>query len=124
VTQLTRYTTKWLATLLICWTVSGDLIRTIDGDSFIARLEIWPNLHKIERVRVLGVDTPELRGPHREKALQAKAFTDEWLRRGPFQVSVCKRDSFGRALAEVTRGESVLADELILTEHATVYRPR
>lgn len=102
-----------LLSALICWTVSANAIRTIDGDTFVARMEIWPKLYKIETVRVLGVDTPELKGPERERALEAKAFTEEWLSRGPFTIEACRRDSFGRLLAKVTRHDSTLAGELI-----------
>lgn len=114
-----RFTITVLIALL-CWTVQARAIRTIDGDSFVIRAEIWPKLYKIETVRLLGVDAPELRGPDRDKALAAKAFTEEWLSRGPFTVEACGRDSFGRLLAHVSRDGEALAGALTTTEHARV----
>jgi endonuclease YncB( thermonuclease family) len=96
-----------------CWSAIGVAVRVIDGDTFIARLKIWHGLEVIERVRLLGVDTPERTGPEAARALQAKAFTDRWLGQEPFEVRSCARDSFGRALAMVRRGGDDLADKLL-----------
>jgi|GEM_PF-5445707 len=84
--------------------------RTIDGDTFVL---YSVGLTDEERVRLLGVDAVELRdslGP------EAKAFTEQWLARGPFKIDGCKRDSFGRILAVVTRGTDTLATALIKAE--------
>lgn len=95
-----------LACLVLLLT-PGYVQRTVDGDTFI--------LYSIgvpaeERVRVLGVDAVEIRdtlGP------AAKAFTTEWLQRGPFTLETCKRDSFGRLLGVISRSGDTLAVDLI-----------
>jgi len=97
---------------LLCWTVTGNAIRTIDGDSFVAQLEVWVQLYSVETIRVVGARMPEMKGPDRGAALAAKEFTDAWLKKGPFQVWACKRDAFGQLLGVVTREDSTLADEL------------
>ena len=84
----------------------GQVKRVIDGDTFI--------LYNVgvtdeERVRVLRVDAAELGD---SLGLKAKAFTVEWLAKGPFTIAGCKRDSFGRILADVTRGTDTLAVQL------------
>lgn len=53
--------------------------------------------------------------------MEAKAFTEKWLSSLPVTLEVCKRDSFGRVLARVYRGESHLDDELIKRELGKVY---
>ena len=63
---------KWFCSILLCWTVSGNLIRVVDGDTFVAQVEIWPQLYSVETIRVVGVAMPEMRGPERERALAAK----------------------------------------------------
>jgi endonuclease YncB( thermonuclease family) len=108
-----------------CWTVSGTPLRTVDGDTFRAELEIWQGIKKIETVRLLGIDTPELRGPDRARALEAKAFTAAWLGKDArFTLMTCGRDSLGRVLGEVTRGEENLADLLLKSGHAKIYKAR
>jgi len=46
------------------------------------------------------------------KGPEAKAFSEAWLTRGPFQVQSCRRDSFGRVLGNVVRNGQSLADAL------------
>jgi endonuclease YncB( thermonuclease family) len=43
-----------------------DVIRTIDGDTFEARVHLWSGLDVMTRVRLRGIDAPELKA-HCEK---------------------------------------------------------
>lgn len=81
--------------------------RIIDGDTFSVYAF---NVEGEEIIRVLGVDTPERKEPG---YLESKAFTEQWLSQGSYQVSVQKHDGFGRYLARVTRGEDALDKVLI-----------
>jgi micrococcal nuclease len=111
---------KWLYAILLCWTVSALPDRVIDGDTFIARVALWPSsvasepVQLVERIRVLGVNTPEKGKPGYAEAL---AFTAEWLKKGDVRITTCTRDAFGRILARVTRQDKVLADDLIAAGH-------
>jgi hypothetical protein len=92
-----------------CLTIAiepAQVKRVIDGDTFVI---FAFNVPPEERVRVLNIDTPE-----RGDALfeSAKNFTAQWLARGPFTLHACKRDSFGRLLADLTRPDDSLADAL------------
>ena len=96
--------------LLACLTLllsPGHVAKVVDGDTFgLFNVGVSPE----ERVRVLGVDAAEIRdtlGP------AARAFTAEWLGRGPFHLRSCQRDSFGRLLGTVWRGTDTLATALI-----------
>lgn len=95
--------------LLLCLTLlipPQQVSRVIDGDTFI--------LHHVgvppeERVRILEIDTPE-RG--QSGFFEARNFTAHWLSLSHFTLQTCKRDSFGRLLATVTRDGASLADAL------------
>jgi endonuclease YncB( thermonuclease family) len=113
---------------VLCWSVTAEPIRTIDGDTVEANLLTHlgtsaddantptdERAHRTpETIRILGVDTPE-RGQAGYTA--AKNFTQVWTERGPFQVDYCKRDSLKRLLGTVTRGGEDLARELIRAGH-------
>src|SRR6266705_6251949 len=102
--------------LVACLTLTvpaAQVSRIVDGDTFILYSVGVP---AEERVRILGVDTPELHDTNlviRLRALEAKDSTAAWLARGSFQLNTCKRDSFGRLLAIVSRGADTLALDLI-----------
>ncbi|MBP5429307.1 MAG: thermonuclease family protein [Elusimicrobiaceae bacterium] len=89
-----------------------------DGDTFKINLNCSLAVYceKVP-VRVLGVDTPEIKGEtEREKKLaqQTKAFTQEFLSQAPISLTNCGRDKYFRLLCDVTNGKGQnLAQELI-----------
>lgn len=113
---------KHLLTALLCWTVLVEKpTYIVDGDTFDANVPVWmARRGKVvfpERIRLLGVDTPEMQKPTMPEALAAKAFTEKWLGAGPFQVFACDRDFAGRVLGKVFRGDEVLSAELVKAGH-------
>lgn len=114
-------------------TALASPIRVIDGDTFIAIIEvrskpIW--LHGmvlsgtfLERIRVLGVNAPER--TNRVKYEESKSFTTKWMGcdnpgscKGAKILTVCSDgyDDFGRALATVKRDDgNDLAYDLIFS---------
>lgn len=89
-----------------------------DGDTFKINLNCSLAVYceKVP-VRVLGVDTAEIKGQterEKEMAQQAKAFTKKFLEKEPISLSNCSRDKYFRLLCDVTNGEGKnLAKELI-----------
>jgi len=110
---------KHLLTLLLCWTVLVEKpIRVIDGDTFVTEVAIWHDLRAVERVRLFAVDAHEMKKDTLVKGTLAKNFTIAWLAQGPFTLATCYKDSFGRILATVKRGDDDLADKLRKAGHA------
>jgi micrococcal nuclease len=93
----------------------AQCLRVIDGDTVDLYLDQGFHSYRIERFRLLGVDTPELTSKdalERVKAQAAKEFvtsklspvaapTGEW----PLLVKTSKADSFGRWLCELWVGD-------------------
>lgn len=79
------------------WSLKPDIIRNYDGDTITVLFEIWINQHVKVNVRVMGVDTPEIRGAKcpEEKALAIKAreFTKAALK-GDVMIEVVGEDSY------------------------------
>lgn len=79
--------------------------RAIDGDTF----EIAG-----ERVRIRGVDTPELKSKGRERELALRAKEElQGLLTGSFSVLRTGKDKYGRTVADVVIGRTNVADLLI-----------
>ena len=89
-----------------------------DGDTFKINLNCSLAVYceKVP-VRVLGVDTAEIKGQterEKEMAQQAKEFTKNFLAQEPITLSNCTRDKYFRLLCDVTNGQGKnLAKELI-----------
>lgn len=90
--------------------------RVIDGDTFVL---FSVGVPAEERVRLLGVDTPEKGQPGYDAASE---FTTVWLKAGPSELTTCKRDSFGRLLGGITRGKESLSGALLENGYAKEMR--
>ena len=54
----------------------AEVLRVIDGDTFVARVHIWPGMDVTTRVRLRGIDAPELHARCEEERSQALAARD------------------------------------------------
>jgi len=113
------------------------ILRVVDGDTYDVRFAIWEDIVLVKRLRLLGVDTPELRprkGTDEEKAaekqaaLAALAYVQQITDKAAalYVVTDWKSDSFGRVLAGVryvdqSGTEKDLAAMLLESGHAKIY---
>jgi len=79
--------------------------RVIDGDTFECELDLGFKIKKSKvRVRLLGVNTPELHSKDAEEkkeAYRAKEFTKQEIDKKEVIIKSNKVDAFGRCLAIV-----------------------
>ena len=65
-----------LPAVVIRGAYAGDLLRVIDGDTFEARVHLWPGLDVTTRVRLRGIDAPEMKARCSEERSKAEAERD------------------------------------------------
>jgi micrococcal nuclease len=99
---------------------AGSVIRVVDGDTIHVQLG-----DRVEKVRYIGVDTPELRHPRRgeEPGGRAAAEMNRRLvggRRVRLERDVQSRDRHGRLLAYVWIGGVMVNAELVRLGYAQV----
>jgi len=93
--------------------VPALVLRVIDGDTIAVRARIWIGQSVDTRVRIVGVDTPELRGEcalEIELAAAARELVVEALGDQPVTLRDVRYDKFGgRVLARVesSTGEDI-----------------
>jgi endonuclease YncB( thermonuclease family) len=76
----------------------AEVLRVIDGDTFEARVRIWPGTDVTTRVRLRGIDTPELRArceAERSQALAARDALTRILSQGGIGVAQVGQDKYG-----------------------------
>ena len=105
------------------------LERVIDGDTLDVTLSMGLHAYRVERLRLLSVDCPEVHGPTRVAGLAATAYTTAWLEAAgpepwPLIVQTYKSDDFGRFLGTVWRisDGACLNLSLLDSGHAVAYR--
>jgi endonuclease YncB( thermonuclease family) len=109
-----------------CW--RGFLVavlEVVDGDTVDVEATWYPRHTAVDRVRVAGVDSPELAGETHAAGVAARAFTAKWLAdSGATEVMVCgrPRDAFGRLLARIVSiSKGDLGAALLAAGHAVPY---
>ena len=92
---------------------TADVVRIIDGDTFEANVKIWLGQSIVTKVRLAGVDTPELNSPcaaERELARIAKNKLTDMLSDTSVYLHNIQPDKYGgRIVANVrtARGERI-----------------
>ncbi len=93
-----------------------EVLEVKDGDTLKVRVNIWLNQYVIVSVRVLGVDTPEMRAKCRKERIGAEAakeFVKVITTEGVTLRNVKYGKYAGRVLAEVYVNDIDLAELLI-----------
>lgn len=76
----------------------AEVMRVLDGDTFEARVRIWPGVEVTTRVRLRGIDAPEMHArcdDERTKAVAARDALTKILGEGAVGISRIGQDKYG-----------------------------
>jgi endonuclease YncB( thermonuclease family) len=76
----------------------AEVLRVIDGDTFEARVHVWPGLDITTKIRLRGIDAPELKARCPAERAMAEAARDalrDLLAEGAVGVSAVTPDKYG-----------------------------
>jgi len=105
---------------------SVEVIRTIDGDTFEARVHLGPGLEPTTRVRLRGIDAPELKASCAQELQMAEAAASalrSLLGDGGVMISNIGPDKYaGRVVADAaTRRTGNVSTAMLTAGHARPY---
>lgn len=105
---------------------SAQVMYVIDGDTFEARVHLWQGLDITTRVRLRGVDAPELKARCLDESRMAQASRDAlaaMLKEGDVTIFNVGPDKYnGRVVADVaTRATPNVSAALIAAGHGRPY---
>lgn len=97
----------------------AELLHVNDGDTFEARVQIWPGMQVTTRVRLRGIDAPEKFGARCEseyrRAVAAEGALRQLLQAGGIVISRVAFDKYGgRVLADAATRETANVSEALL----------
>jgi endonuclease YncB( thermonuclease family) len=97
--------------------VAARVLKVVDGDTFDARIEIRPGFRVTARVRLRGIDAPELHAACEEERIGAEAAQRALraiLAEGEVTIRDVGEDKYGRLLGTAsTRATPNVAEALI-----------
>jgi len=104
----------------------AEVLRVLDGDTFDARVHLWPGLDITTRVRLRGIDAPELKARFMEERMKAEAARDAlkaMLAHGEVGIMRVSLDKYGgRVLADAsTHAVTDVAASLLSAGHVRPY---
>lgn len=101
------------------YTYTASVERVIDGDTIVAQIECGFDTVIREKLRLRGIDCPEIDTPEGKKA---KDFTAKKLPAGSsIIITTHKDDKYGRYLADVFFGdEKIFLNQELLNSHLAV----
>ena len=92
----------------------ATVLKVVDGDTFDLLIDLGYHVFIEKRIRLDGVDTPEVRGEEKTEGLISKAAVEELIGGKQVKViSVRERDKYGRNIARILFGEN----DVDLTDH-------
>ena len=104
----------------------AEVVRVVDGDTFEARVHLWPGLDLSTRVRLRGIDAPELKASCPQELQMAEAASEALrglLGEGEVTIFNIGPDKYsGRVVADVaTRKTANVSASLLAAGHARSY---
>ena len=103
--------------------VKANVLRVLDGDTFVAEAHLWPGQDLRINVRIRGIDAPEMKSRcqmERILARQARDMLEELVDERPVVISnIAGAKYYGRVLADVhsetgeALGPALLSLELV-----------
>jgi micrococcal nuclease len=87
------------------YTYEGHVLRVIDGDTYEIQVDLGFHMHKVDRFRIAGVDTPETWRPktesEKEHGLKATQFVKDLIEGEKVVIETIKADLYGRYLCNI-----------------------
>ena len=105
---------------------AAQVLRVLDGDTFEARVSVWPGIEITTKVRLRGIDAPELRARCADEQVKAQAARDAlaaMLAEGAVGISRVTLDKYGgRVVADAsTRKTADVSAALLRAGHVRSY---
>ena len=100
----------------------GKLTRVIDGDTIDCILDLGFDVSIKERVRLKGLDTPEIRTKdlhEKELGFKAKKFVEDMFQDKGEDFTIeteYRRGKYGRTIGTITFQDDTVLNEMLITE--------
>lgn len=101
------------------YTYKAKVVRVLDGDSVSALIDLGFRISFEIRVRLSGIDTPEIRGVERPQGLISKKRLEELVldKEVILKTQKDKQEKFGRWLGELyIPNQQISVNELLIQE--------
>jgi micrococcal nuclease len=79
----------------------AKITRVIDGDTFDFKIDLGFSINVKERLRLYGVNTPEIKGEEKPEGDRVKTYVTKLILGKTFKIRVYKKGKYGRYVADL-----------------------
>ena len=91
----------------------AKVLRVIDGDTMICEVDLGFSIKVTERIRLRGINTPEVRGTEKRRGLEVKEIVKSIIEEKEITLQVYKKGKYGRYIADIIVDDQNLSEYLI-----------
>lgn len=92
----------------------AKIIDVYDGDTFTFEVDLGFSIKVTEKIRLAGINTPEVKGVEKERGFEVRDFVREKILGKEVKIRVYKKGKFGRYVAEVILDDGTDLTKLLL----------
>ena len=98
----------------------AKIIKVYDGDTVTAEIDLGFNVKVTEKIRLFGINAPEVRGPEREKGIKSRDALRQMILGKEVELRTIKdrKGKYGRYLGNILLANILINEWLIREGHA------
>ena len=94
----------------------AKVLRVVDGDTMVCEVDLGFSITVTERIRLRGINTPEVRGNQKKRGLEVKEIVRNMIEGKEIILQVYKKGKYGRYIADIVVDDYSLSEYLISNE--------
>lgn len=91
----------------------AEIISVYDGDTFTFKVDLGFSITITEKLRLYGVNTPEVRGKEKLEGKRVRDYVRELILGRTVMIKVYKKGKYGRYIAKVILDDYDLSEHLV-----------
>jgi micrococcal nuclease len=98
---------------------NAKVLKVIDGDTLEVEFDLGFKISFIDKIRLLGINTPEIYGKNKDLGIKSKNRTSELVPIGSniiIRTHKDQREKYGRYLAHVVLPDGRILNDILLSE--------
>lgn len=99
----------------------AKVLRVVDGDTMICEVDLGFSIKVKERIRLRGINTPEVRGTQKKRGLEVKEVVRSLIEGKDIILQVYKKGKYGRYIADIIINDTNLSHYLLSNEYGVKY---
>lgn len=106
----------------VCETYKAKVLSVYDGDTITCDIQVGFGIHLTEKIRVYGIDTPEVRGEEKAEGFIARDAVRDLILNQEVKLETHGRGKYGRIIADVIIGDTLNLSDWIVSNGYGVYK--